>query len=151
MDNKISLYRGLPGNREFSGIQGLPYFVLNPLRNLLLTKEDIDHSASVNDITTELGSDFIGGDTGDDTSKTKSQERAAFKKEDKSEKETTAENDATPKQKAKANTDRDKLPAAAPPELVCADRRKSGEGGCIQGDNPIISPTSQKKIEEEYG
>ena len=55
MDNVISLYRGLPGNREFSGIQGLPYFVFNPLRNLLFTKEDIDHSASANDIKTELG------------------------------------------------------------------------------------------------
>ena len=131
MDNKISLYRGLPGNREFSGIQGLPYFVFNPLRNLLFTKEDIDHSASVNDITTELGSDFIGGDTGDDTSKTKSQERAAFKEEDKSEKETTVENDATPKQKAKAKTDRDEV-TVVPPELECIDRRKSGEGGCIQ-------------------
>ena len=41
MDNLISLYRGLPGNRQFSGIQGLPYFVFNPLRNLLFTKEDI--------------------------------------------------------------------------------------------------------------
>jgi hypothetical protein len=132
MDNKISLYRGLPGNREFSGIQGLPYFVFNPLRNLLLTKEDIDHSASVNDITTELGSDFIGGDTGGDTGDdTTSQKRAAFKKEDKSEKETTVENDATPKQKAKAKTDRDKV-TVAPQELVCIDRQKSGEGGCIQ-------------------
>ena len=41
MDNLISLYRGLPGNRQFNGIQGLPYFVFNPLRNLLFTKEDI--------------------------------------------------------------------------------------------------------------
>ena len=40
MDNLISLYRGLPGNRQFSGIQGLPYFVFNPLRNILFTKED---------------------------------------------------------------------------------------------------------------
>ena len=55
MDNKISLYRGLPGNREFSGIQGLPYFIFNPLRNLLFTKEDIDHSASANDMKTEPG------------------------------------------------------------------------------------------------
>ncbi|MAI14976.1 MAG: hypothetical protein CMM15_13260 [Rhodospirillaceae bacterium] len=132
MNNLISLYRGLPGNREFSGIQELPYFVFNPLRNLLFTKEDIDHSASANDITTELGLDFIGGDTGDDTSKTKSQERAtAFEKEDKSEKETTLEDDATPKQKAKANTDRDKV-TVAPPEFVCIERQKSGEGDCIR-------------------
>jgi hypothetical protein len=55
MDNKISLYRGLPGNREFSGIQGLPYFVFNPLRNLLLTKEDIDHSSPAKDMMTESG------------------------------------------------------------------------------------------------
>jgi hypothetical protein len=57
MDNKISLYRGLPGNREFSGIQGLPYFIFNPLRNLLFTKEDIDHSAS----ETASSSDPFGG------------------------------------------------------------------------------------------
>ncbi|MAI14964.1 MAG: hypothetical protein CMM15_13200 [Rhodospirillaceae bacterium] len=55
MNNKISLYRGLPGNREFSGIQGLPYFVFNPLRNLLFTKEDIDHSSPAKDMMTESG------------------------------------------------------------------------------------------------
>ena len=68
MDNKISLYRGLPGNREFSGIQGLPYFVFNPLRNLLLTKEDIDHSSPAKDMMTESGLGMANPTTSSSTS-----------------------------------------------------------------------------------
>ena len=51
MDSLSSLYRGLSGNREFSGIQGLPYFIHNPLRNLLFTKEDTDPSSLADDIS----------------------------------------------------------------------------------------------------
>jgi hypothetical protein len=59
MDNLISLYRGLPGNRQFNGIQGLPYFVFNPLRNLLFTKEDISAETQNEPL---LGDSFIPSD-----------------------------------------------------------------------------------------
>ncbi len=67
----------------------------------------------------------------------KSQERAtAFEKEDKSEKETTLEDDATPEQKAKANTD--KIQANASYQKYQQTQPRGSIGGIVGGNLDTI-------------